>query len=117
MGIEEVKKFLIEYDYNLRNRRRKIKMREFGRIWKCVKCKFCNKDKILVMKYLFIYGVKVYKCSECGYVINYRSLVFRYIKVKYYIESMLICKVFIKYIKDFKTEIILKIEEDFLDEV
>lgn len=117
LGTEEAKKSLTEYDYNPRNRRRKMKIRESGRIWKCAKCKFCNKDKILVMKHLSSHGVKAYKCSECGYATNYRSSAFRHIKAKHHTESMSICKVSIKYIKDFKTEATSKIEEDFLDEV
>lgn len=120
LGTEEAKKSLTEYDYNPRFRRnamRKMERKDSGRMWKCAKCKFSNKDKLLVIKHLSTHGVKAYKCGECGYATNYRSSAFRHIKAKHGTESMSICKVSIKYVKDFKAEIDTKMEEDSSDEV
>lgn len=108
LGTEEAKKSLTEYDYNPRFRRnamKKLERKDSGRIWKCAKCKFCNKDKVLVIRHLSSHGVKAYKCNECGYATNYRSSAFRHIKAKHGTESMSICKVSIKYIKDMKGDI------------
>jgi KRAB domain-containing zinc finger protein len=115
LGTEEAKKSLTEYDYNPRfsqNAMKKLEKKDLGRIWKCAKCKFCNKDKVPVIRHLSYHGVKAYKCNECGYATNYRSSAFRHIKAKHGTESMSMCKVSIKYIKNVKGDSNLFKEDD-----
>ncbi|XP_061189633.1 zinc finger protein Xfin-like [Saccostrea echinata] len=115
LGTEEAKKSLTEYEYNPRFRRNTMKTlekKDSGRIWKCARCKFTNKDKLLVIKHLSSHGVKAYKCNECHYATNYRSSAFRHIKAKHGTENMSVCKVSIKYIRDLKAECDVAREED-----
>ncbi|VDI05492.1 Hypothetical predicted protein [Mytilus galloprovincialis] len=124
MTIDAAKESLTTYDYNPRKRRRsgvregetgeeKSEIREprpkgpkhseadkMGKIWKCARCSFVNKDKMVVARHLYSrHRVRAFTCMKCLYATNHRSSAYRHIKQRHETENISICKIGIKYIR------------------
>lgn len=124
LTIEEAKESLTTYDYNPRKRRRsgafgsnneesgeqedgapkpkapKSDADKMGRIWKCARCSFVNKDKMVVARHLYSsHRIRAFTCTKCHYATNHRSSAYRHIKQRHETDNISICKIGIKYIR------------------
>lgn len=68
-----------------------------GKMWKCNKCSYRHKDKMLVMRHLTSHKVKPYKCKLCGHSSNYRSALYRHLRQKHGRNDYSLCKLSISY--------------------
>ncbi|CAI9735193.1 finger Xfin [Octopus vulgaris] len=71
-----------------------------GKMWKCNKCTYRHKDKMLVLRHLTSHKVKPYKCKLCGHSSNYRSALYRHLRQKHGCNDYSLCKLSISYSAD-----------------